>query len=34
LKRIAQDALTGGSSQFNPKKATLEEVIELYRKAY
>lgn len=34
VEQMAKDALVGGSSQFNPRKATLEEIIELYRKAY
>ena len=34
VAQMAQDSLMGGSSVFNPRKATLEETIELYRLAY
>lgn len=34
VEQMAQDSLVGGSSQFNPRKATLEEMMELYRLAY
>ncbi len=34
LDQLATDALTGGSSIFNPRKATKEEIKELYQKVF
>jgi alcohol dehydrogenase class IV len=34
VEQMAHDSLVGGSSIFNPRKATLEEMMELYRQAY
>jgi alcohol dehydrogenase class IV len=32
--RMAEDAISSGSPGNNPRQATKEEIIELYRKAY
>jgi len=34
VEQMSKDTLVGGSAPFNPRKATLEEIVELYRKAY
>jgi len=34
VEQMSNDALVGGSAGFNPRKATSEEILELYRKAY
>ena len=34
VEQMAEDALVGGSALFNPRKATKEEMIELYRMSY
>jgi alcohol dehydrogenase class IV len=34
VEQMAKDALASGSPNNNPRKASLEEIVELYRKAY
>ncbi len=34
VEEMAEDALTGGSSDNNPRKASLPEIVELYQKAF
>jgi len=34
VSQMAADALASGSPGNNPRKATKEEIVELYRKAY
>jgi alcohol dehydrogenase class IV len=34
VNQMAADALASGSPGNNPRKATQEEIVELYRKAY
>lgn len=34
VEQMAKDALASGSPDNNPRKASLEEIVELYRKAY
>jgi alcohol dehydrogenase class IV len=34
VEKMAQDALNSGSPNNNPRKATLQEIVELYLKAY
>ncbi len=34
LDKMAEDALAGGSPKFNPRKATKEEIVDIYLKAY
>jgi alcohol dehydrogenase class IV len=34
VEQMSKDALVGGSAGFNPRKATPEEIINLYRKAF
>jgi alcohol dehydrogenase class IV len=34
LERMAEDAIASGSPGNNPRKATKEEIVELYKKAY
>jgi len=34
VKQMAADAIASGSPGNNPRKATLEEIVELYKKAY
>jgi alcohol dehydrogenase len=34
VEHMAKDALASGSPHNNPRKASVEEIVELYRKAY
>jgi alcohol dehydrogenase class IV len=34
VEQMSKDALVGGSSGFNPRKAVPEEILDLYRKAF
>lgn len=34
VEQMSKDALVGGSAMFNPRKASLGEILELYRKAF
>jgi len=34
LEKMAEDAIASGSPGNNPRKATKEEIVELYKKAY
>jgi alcohol dehydrogenase len=34
IRQMAADALASGSPGNNPRKATQEEIVELYRKAF
>jgi alcohol dehydrogenase len=34
VEKMAEDAIASGSPGNNPRKATKEEIVELYKKAY